>query len=371
MLHFGPRPLLAKLRPMVWAFIPYRIDDARLVAESYETAQTKAELAEAFLALGLAWVWQPVTLNELPNLMGQLLECRKKRDVLVFNFCDGAGTDGYPGVSVTDALEKVGVPFTGARSSYYRISTSKVAMKERFIRAGVPTAPFELLPPCGPVQGVCERLGGPVMVKPDVSAASFGIGLQSVVANDAQLAAQRDRLRFGPDALFFADVPIFAERFIEGPEFTALVLGDTNGAVPLVCLPPVERVFHSKIPAQERFLSFDRYWGYFREESQPQLGEPFYRYELASANIATNLTTLALNAYRTVDGSGYGRVDMRFNAHTDQLQVLEVNANCGLSSDRETTAGEILRLAEVAFPELLAVIAEGALARWRLQAGEI
>ena len=365
---FGPKPLLTKLKPMVWVFIPYRIDGTRLLAESYETAQTKSELAEAFLALGLAWVWQPVTLNELPNVMAQLLECRKKREVLVFNFCDGAGTDGYPGILVTDALEQAGVPFTGARSSYYRISTSKVAMKERFIRAGVPTAPFELLPPCGPVQGVCERLGAPVIVKPDISAASFGIGLQSVVANDAQLAAQRDRLRVGPNAPFFADVPIFAERFIDGPEFTALVLGETNGAVPLVCLPPVERVFHSKIPAHERFLSFDRYWGYFSEESQPQLGEPFYRYELASAQMATNLTTLALKAYRTVDGSGYGRVDMRFNALTDQLQVLEVNANCGLSSDRETTAGEILRLADIAFSELLATIAEGALVRSRCRA---
>lgn len=367
----GPTPLLTKLRPMVWAFIPYRIDDARLLAESYETAQTKTELAEAFLALGLAWVWQPVTLNELPNLMGQLLECRKKREVLIFNFCDGAETDGYPGVSVTDALENAGVPFTGARSSYYRISTSKVAMKERFIRAGVPTASFELLPPSGPVQGVCERLGAPVIVKPDVSAGSFGIGLQSVVEDDVQLAVQRDQLRFGPNAPFFVDVPIFAERFIEGPEFTALVVGETNGAVPLVCLPPVERVFHSKLPPHERFLSFDRYWGHFREEPQPQPGEPFYRYELASANMATHLTALALDAYRTVDGSGYGRVDMRFNVQTGQLQVLEVNANCGLSSDHETTAGEILRLADVAFPELLAVIAEGALARCQLQKREI
>lgn len=353
----------------MWVFIPHRIDGERLLAECYDTEQTKLELAEAFLALGLAWVWQPVTLNGLPEIIRQLAESRKRREILVFNFCDGTELDGYPGITVLDALEKSGIPFTGAKSSYYRISTSKLAMKECFLRARVQTAPFEVLPPNGPLQGICARVGAPVIVKPDVSAASFGIGLRSVVSSDERLAARRDELRGGPSGQCWSDMSIFAERFIEGPEFTALVLGEPDGSVPLVCLPPVERVFHRMIPTHERFLSYDRYWGYFKEESRPSPEEPFYRYQLASADLAPDLTALALGAYRAVEGSGYGRVDMRLDAASGRLQVLEVNANCGLSSDRETTAGEILRLTGVAFPELLGAIAEGALARSRTEGG--
>jgi D-alanine-D-alanine ligase len=354
---------------MIWAFIPYRVADERLIAESYDTEQTKSELAEAFHALGLAWVWQPITLNTLPTVLDQLTECRKRREVLVFNFCDGTEVDGYPGATVLDALEKAEIPFTGARGPYYRISTSKVVMKEHFLRAGVCTAPFEVLPPMGPVSGVCARVGAPVIVKPAVSAASFGIGLRSVVSSDEQVAALRDELRTGRDGNCFVNTPIMAERFIEGPEFTVLVVGESDGDVTPVCLPPVERVFHRELPSHERFLSFDRYWGYFREESQLSPDEPFYRYEAAMPDVAPTLVALALEAYAAVAGSGYGRVDMRLDAATGTLQVLEVNANCGLSSDRATTAGEILRLAGVTFPELLATIAEGSLARAARQGG--
>ena len=40
------------------------------------------------------------------------------------------------------ALEAAGIPFSGARSNFYEISTSKGAMKQRFADRGVRTAPF-------------------------------------------------------------------------------------------------------------------------------------------------------------------------------------------------------------------------------------
>jgi D-alanine-D-alanine ligase len=359
----GPKPRLTELQPMVWAFIPHRVEGERLMADCYDTAQTKSELAEAFLQLGLPWVWQPITSTGLPDAIEQVIQCRKRREVLVFNFCDGAEPDGYPGDAVIDALEQAVLPFTGARSSYYRLSTSKIEMKERFLRAQVQTPRFAVLPAAGPVTGVCARVGETVIVKPAVSAGSYGIGLRSVVSSDAEVAAQRDELRQGKFARYFGRTPIIAERFIEGPEFTVLVMGESSGSAALECLPPVERVFHRALPERERFLSFDRYWGYYEEESRLSPEEPFYRYELAAGDIAPALVVLARDAYRAVDGSGYGRVDLRLDSRTGELWVLEVNANCGLSSDLESTVGNILHLTGLRYPDLLATIAEGALSR--------
>jgi D-alanine-D-alanine ligase len=45
---------------------------------------------------------------------------------------------------------------------------------------------------------------------------------------------------------------------------------------------------------------------------------------------------------------------------TGQLYVLEVNANCGISSDHQTSTGQILMLTGTPFHELLADILSGA-----------
>jgi D-alanine-D-alanine ligase len=52
-------------------------------------------------------------------------------------------------------------------------------------------------------------------------------------------------------------------------------------------------------------------------------------------------------------------------ARTGVLYVLEVNANCALSSDEETSVGQILRLAKVPIHELIASMLEDALVRFQ------
>ena len=74
---------------------------------------------------------------------------------------------------------------------------------------------------------------------------------------------------------------------------------------------------------------------------------------------------IAKRAYIATWGYSYGRVDIRFNKRTNEYQVLEVNANCGLSGDAETSCGSILEMAGQRFPQLVEKILEQALARVR------
>lgn len=355
--------LLEEQRPLVWAFIPFGIEGQRLVGDTYDTADTKAELAAAFHSLGLPWIWQPLVRECLDEIIEQVSRERTRRDVLIFNFCDGDDVNGRPGLSVVRALEAARIPFTGADSRFYDASTSKVQMKERFLADGVPTAPFAVLPHSGPVQGVCHRLGVPLFVKPSVSFASHGISLASVVFTDQQAASRRDHLRSGPWAHYFAGDTIFAERFIDGSEFTVFVGGYWDQPDENWFLPPAQRVFDESIPDSERFLSFDRYWGHFQEESPPALGRPFCRYEPCPLPLARKLAGLANRAYCVLHGTGYGRVDIRQDRHSGKFYVLEVNSNCGISGDDQTSTGCLLKLAGLTLPALLASIIHQTLLR--------
>ena len=94
-------------------------------------------------------------------------------------------------------------------------------------------------------------------------------------------------------------------------------------------------------------MSYDRYWAYYQEEARLPDTEPFYRYALAAPQLQGPLGDLAVRAFLALSGTGYARVDIRMEARTGVLYVLEVNANCGLSGDEETSVGQILRLTGV------------------------
>ena len=354
------------LGPLVWALIPYELDGNKLTAEPYDNEPTKSELAMVFHELGLPWIWQPVVLSSIEQVKTQLVLSMQTRPTVVFNFCDGLDRDGVPGVSMVKALEEAALPFTGSDSRFYGISTYKLRMKKLFSEHDVETAPWEVLPRTGPVQGVCKRLGTPLLVKPDVSYASYGISLKSKVSTDLEIEIRRDELRRGEMGKTFADEDVFAERYLAGDEYTVFVGGYWDQPDRLWALPPSHRRFADSIPPEERFLTYDRYWGYYKEESMPERGEPFYCYELAKDDLREELVGLANRAYCAVKGHGYARVDIRRDTVNGKLSVLEVNANCGLSGDDQTSTGSILKLMGWSYSDLLLRIIDQTLQRYEI-----
>ena len=340
---------------LIWAFVPYQVREGRLEGFDFDTVQSKRELAHAFRELNLAWIWQPVVAANVDEIIRQV----SRETSMVMNLCDGIERDGTPGPCVVRALELAGIPFTGADSEFYRISTSKLTMKEMMTAAGVPTPSFEALPES--VSGVCARVGTPLLVKPDVSAASGGLFLRSKVSHDDAVAALRDELSSTPLPRFCQAGRLFAERFVDGPEFTVFAMGNWRDPRSVRCLPPAERVFNASIPDGEKFLSYDRYWGLYREETPPPDGRVFYSYEACDPGLAPAIEEISKNAYIAVHGRGYGRVDLRMDRATGELFVLEVNANCGLSEDDQTSTGCILKIAGMSLADLLRLILQDAL----------
>jgi D-alanine-D-alanine ligase len=147
---------------------------------------------------------------------------------------------------------------------------------------------------------------------------------------------------------------IIAEAFIAGPEYTTLISGSTAPHSSAKVYIPVERVFHTSLSELEKFLSFDRLWEIYEEETPMPQSEDFYQYAMPPTDRIKAIQDISLQAFEAVVGMGYTRADIRMDAATEQLYVLEVNAQCGLSEDENyTSIGAILRVNQTSFTQLI------------------
>lgn len=350
----------------VWAFIPYKMTPQGLIGEFYDNPGYRQELTKVFAELGIQWKWQPVTLENMEAVVEEVVASSRDYTPVVLNYCDGFDeVDGYPGLSVIKLLEEKGIIFTGADSNFEYLTISKIRMKRTFIENGVATAPHEVISDSNCIQGICQRLGTPVIVKPSISTASQGIWLDSVVDNDEKVRLQVQRLQQEEHGKQCPQNGIFVEQFINGREFAVFILGSAKQPENLKIYPSLERVFHPGLPETERFLSHYRYWG--KDEGEVSLllpEEQFCFYRLAELELHNRLHDLAQRAYCAVDGNGYGRVDLRMDQASQEIFVLEVNSNCAISSNplldftdpNATSVGTILYLSGITFPQLMSEI---------------
>ena len=173
-----------------YVLIPYATTDGRIESPSHDTPAYRAEVQSWFEALQMPWCWVPTTLACLAQTLAAVCAPGQTAPALVCNLCDGDEVHGYPGVSVVRALEQASIPFTGAASTFYALSTSKIAMKERLRQCRIATPPFVCLgnrP--DEMARLTTQVGYPAMIKPAVSAASTGISLRSCVHDAASARA--------------------------------------------------------------------------------------------------------------------------------------------------------------------------------------
>jgi D-alanine-D-alanine ligase len=236
-------------------------------------------------------------------------------------------------------------------------------MKRVFDAAKVSTARWEpVFETNQDTKGFFEKLGSPLIIKPAVSGGSMGIGVKNVVFNAEELSVQIEKLFEGYRNWNLTSDGLIAESFITGPEFTTLICGSYDRPEEAIIYTPVERVFHPSLPEHQKFLSFDRLWEIYEDESPMPNDGNFYEYQLPDQSLIPLIKALSWEAYVATKGKGYTRVDIRQDASSGKLYVLEVNAQCGLSEDENyTSIGAILKVSNVTFSELIVAIIKDAL----------
>jgi len=259
-----------------------------------------------------------------------------RRADLVFNLCEGVSGVAQWEDQVVGTLELAGIPFTGCGPWTMAACRRKGVANTMLERAGLPVPRWTI------AQGkIDEDFPLPAIVKPAAEDASAGLDRQSVVADRKSLKA-----RVAAMTEQFDDVLV--QQYIAGREFNVGIVGDRT-------LPVAEIDFSSMPDGTWPILTYAAKWHAGSPEdlgSRPVCPAPI------SQRLADRLSRLAETAWRTVQGKGYGRVDLRVD-DAGRPWVLEVNPNPDLTDE----AG-LSRMAKAAgwdYAELVRRIAEGAL----------
>lgn len=345
---------------------PYLETDDPNIQHYYDFTHSIQEFTKVFEELKADWKWQPVTMENYKAIIKSIAESKNGKTPLILNICDGDEVNGAPGVSVIHELEKYGLIYTGSDADFYNVTTSKIPMKKAFDKAGVPTASWRVITEKkGSTKGIAKRVGTPLIIKPAVSGGSMGVSVKNVVNTEEELTKRVEEIYKGYKGWNLLADGLFVEQFITGPEYTTFITGSAEDKKNCIVYEPVERIFHPSLPESEKFLSFDRLWEIYEDEAPMPENGNFYEYrKVTRADLVKALKKISFDAYKSCGGKGYTRIDIRQDAITGKLYLLEVNAQCGLSEDENyTSIGAIIKASDVSYTEIIVEILKDALRR--------
>jgi len=249
-----------------------------------------------------------------------LIEERFERAFIVLH--GRFGEDG----TIQGILDWLGIPYTGSGVLGSALAMDKVRAKLLWQASGLPTPPYEVLGAGGDFGAVAARLGLPLMVKPVSEGSSIGMSkVRAAAALDQAyaLAVNYDR-------------SVIAEKFIEGAELTAGIVGEEP--LPLIRLETPRDFYDYEakyVAGDTRYLI-------------PCGLQPAKERELQE---------LCVQAFRALGCRGWGRVDLMLD-RVEEPFLLEVNTAPGMTD--HSLVPMAARAAGLGYEDLCVRILEGA-----------
>ncbi|WP_421865363.1 D-alanine--D-alanine ligase [Motiliproteus sp.] len=208
------------------------------------------------------------------------------------------GPEGEDG-TIQGALEIMGKPYTGSGVMASALGMDKVRCKQLWLSQDLPTPSHMMLDDDSNWTELAKQLPLPAMVKPDHEGSSIGITRADTVEQLERAYRKAREL----------DRCVFAERLIEGAEFTVAVL---NGqALPVIRLETP----HQFYDYEAKYLADDTH----------------YHFETGlSAQQDAQIRSLSEAAFAAVGCQGWGRVDL-MQDRDGGFWLLEVNTVPGMT----------------------------------------
>ena len=233
------------------------------------------------------------------------------------------GEDG----TLQGALEVLGIPYTGSGVLGSALAMDKWRTKMVWMGAGLPTPKHRVLEERDDWNEVARELGLPLIVKPANEGSTLGL---TKVVEVSQLPEA-----YALAARKYRDIAL-AETFVEGPEYTAGILGDR--VLPLI-----------RIEAPQG--NYDYHHKYFSDDTKYvcPCGLP--------AHEEAELQALSLRAFRLLGCAGWGRVDFMLD-QSGKPWLLEVNTAPGMTG--HSLVPMAAREAGLSYEDLCLRILEGA-----------
>ena len=232
------------------------------------------------------------------------------------------GEDG----TVQGALELMNIPYTGSGVLASALAMDKWRTKLVWQAAGLPIPDYEMLTGRSDWNGVVQRLGLPLFVKPANEGSS--VGITKVKRAEDLLAAFAEASKY--------DSLVLAERYIGGGEYTVAILGDR--ALPVIKIEPANEFYDY----EAKYLRNDTRYLCPCGLTAEQEGE---------------MQHLAQLAFALIGGQGWGRVDF-LRGEDGKAYLLEANTSPGMTD--HSLVPMAARQAGIDFEQLVIRILEGA-----------
>lgn len=275
---------------------------------SYEQASSPFRDVDPYLAPHL-WApehsWETVLVEKVSAVRTVRALARRGFDAFV-NLCDGSLDEEQAGVEVTRELERLGVAFTGTDARLFEPSRQSLKLVCEDVGVESPRFLFAAS------REEAEQAAGfrfPLLVKPTNGYGSVGITARSRVSDVDALLIEVDRMIDEHGGALI-------EEFVEGREFTALVLEAGEGDEGPRAYAPLEIGF----PPGETFKHFDLKWrGY----------ESLGAHGIDDADLAARIERAVALVFQGYDAVGYARFDVRMDGD-GRLFVIDINTTPGV-----------------------------------------
>lgn len=206
------------------------------------------------------------------------------------------GEDG----TIQGALETIGMPYTGSGVLGSALAMDKHMTKLVWRASGIPTPEYRVVTSEDALFSAAREVGLPLFVKPVHEGSS--IGVTPVIDEEGLHSAWFDASRY--------DEQVLVEKLIEGPEYTASILG--GQALPLIKLEPSRKFYD-----YEAKYADDAGTRYICPSDLPEEQE-------------VKLRELSLHAFESIGASAWGRVDLLCDASGGPW-IIDVNTAPGMT----------------------------------------
>jgi D-alanine-D-alanine ligase len=313
-----------------------------------ESWKVEAQIVRALRVLG-----HDVRMLAVHDDLHQLIdEVRDFQPDVVFNLMEEFAGDSNKVPNVVGVLEMLGVPYTGAPPLALLLCKDKSLAKDILTHHNVPNPAYQLIE-VGKAARLTAKLTFPLVIKPRIEDASYGISMSSVVYSVKEF---EERVRFVHERKQDALV----EQYVAGRELYASLLGGREMRV-----FPLREVKFGKL-GKESTAPIATYKVKWDKNYRDKKGVLYSNVRDIDPKVEKRIAGVVQAACKALQVSGYARIDLRL---TDQGEpyVLEVNPNPDLGRYEDFASSA--KKGGLSFEQLMQVIIKQALpARSRMKA---
>lgn len=289
-------------------------------------------------------------LNNHNTILQDLASLKNETD-LVVNFCDeGYNNDPRKELHIASMLEILDIPYSGGGPQCLAFCYDKSLVRGIATEMNIPTPNAFFIKA---EDNIFElSLNFPLIVKPNLGDASFGITSESVcyTAEELLTAISNIRDKFGYDH------PLLVEEFLVGKDLSLGVIGNPPNSYTI--LPIIEADYSSLPEDLPKICGYEAKW---------QSDSPYWNIKSIPADLPEDIEKqigeYSLKLFERLECRDYARFDWRLDANGNP-RLLEVNPNSGWAWADDLA--NMAKLNGMSYTEMLNEIIKSALERYNV-----